>query len=106
MHSFGGTPLPPGGRSPRPRGTAALTPGYPGSDPASGFSPDDFSICFWVEFWVIFESVLASVGDLFGMFFASFGCFSLSCEKVVPRRFFDVFEGSHSLADVVLAHTG
>ena len=88
MHSFGGTPLPPGGRSPRPRGTPALPQLYPGSDPASGFSPDYFSIRFWVGFSMVLASVLTSVGDLFGRIFASFGCFSLSCEKSGPEEVF------------------
>ena len=88
MHSFGGTPLPPGGPSPRSARTAGEPPGWPGSTAPLGFSPDHFSIRFWVEFWVIFKSVLSSVGDLFGRFSASCGCLSLSCEKSGPE---DVF---------------
>ena len=88
MHSFGGTPLPPGGRSPRPPGTPALPQLYPGSDPASGFSPDYFSIRFWVDVWVFVCVVLASVGYLFGRFSTSFNCFSLSCEKSGPEEVF------------------
>ena len=53
-----------------------------------------FEVCFdlcWVPFWEVFNIYV--------------GCFSLKCEKSGPEEVF-CFEGSHGLADVVLAHTG